>query len=687
VTGRAPAVRRSIVAAAFALLVACRPASYDRRPAWPPFAIGVRFADVVPDPGSTDTLASRPLVTFGKEGRVALSASQRLELPKGFWGVDAEHPGQIFYRVPVPPELQHVARLVVEIESLDPTRPILFPPVVVRPDEGDTIASVPAPRAATRHGMPVEVHATGRVIPELAAREIETPPIAIPAGAVFSGAIGIEQAMWLVQTGTITFHVTAVESDGTERVLKEFRMDPFGWPLHRRWIEVRARLDAVAGRTVRLRLGATAVGDVSTLPLWADPVVLVPRTSPVPAYGVVLVSLDTLRARSVSAYGAERETTPQFDAFAGTGVLFEDASAAAPHTLTSHLSLFTGAYMHSTVVEPLSVLKTSVPTLPELLRRAGYDTAAFTEDGFIAPAFGFARGFAVYGEDKSTDFHRPEGHVETTFAHGVGWLQEHYDRPFFLFLHTYQVHFPYDPPPGYEDVFELHERYTRGPERDRLRYEQEARYTDDALAALLGEIDALGLTDRTLVIVLADHGEEFYEHGEHFHGNDLYDEAIHVPLVMRLPGLLPAARRAGPVSLVDVLPTILDLLGLPAPAGIDGESLLPVAFGAAPRQDRAAYSAPGTGFGTHSAVRTAGYTCIWHPEAGPLECFDRRRDPYERHPLDGQDLATGARAADALLAAFRAREPDVASADAAHPTPPDADPERLEKLRALGYAN
>src|SRR5262249_43235431 len=149
----------------------------------------------------------------------------------GYWGVDAEHPGQIFYRVPLPPELTQEPRLVVEIQSLDPHRRITFPPIVARPAAGETTVSVPAPRSATRGGMPVEVAASARLVPDLAMREVETPPLAIPPGAVFVGAIAIEQAMWLVNTGAINFYVSAVDEHGHEHVLKKFRVDTWGWPL------------------------------------------------------------------------------------------------------------------------------------------------------------------------------------------------------------------------------------------------------------------------------------------------------------------------------------------------------------------------------------------------------------------------------------------------------------------------
>jgi arylsulfatase A-like enzyme len=668
-----PAGRAAL--AALATVVAACTASYDRSPAWPPLAIGVRLADVTP--GATPTR-----VYLGDESRLVLSASREIELPPGFWGVDTDHPGQVFYRIKLPPELELAPRVVIQVESIEPARHVTFKPYLVKPADG-TLVSVPAPRAATR-GKVLGVRATARVVPDLATRDLVTEPIAIPAGATLSTAIGVEPAMWIMQVSPLTFQVTAIDGEGHETVVKETRLDPFGWPLHRRWIEWRIDLGALAGRTVRLRFAVSAKADDASLPVWADPTILVPRTSPAPAYDVLLVSLDTLRARSVSAYGAERPTTPSFDAFADDGVLFGDASTAAPHTLTSHLSVFTGSYMRAALLEPLSVLRADVPTLPERLRRAGYDTAAFTEDAFVAPAFGFARGFATYGEDKSADFHEPEGHVERTFEHGVTWLRDHHDRPFFLFLHTYQVHFPYDPPPAYASELAEPELYPEGPEHDRLLYEQEARYTDDALAALLGELDALGLRERTLVVVFGDHGEEFYEHGEHFHGSDLYDEVIRVPLAMRLPGLVPAGRRvAEPVSLVDVLPTILDALGLPAPAGIDGRSLLPLALGATPAA-RVVFSAPGTGFNAFAAVRTADYTCVWKRKPPLSECFDRRRDPFERHPLRGEPPA-GVGEARRALADFQARDPDPGTSTLEHPVPPDVDPERLEKLRALGY--
>src|SRR5262249_43604643 len=159
-----------------------------------------------------------------------------------------------------------------------------------------------------------------------------------------------------------------------------------------------------------------------------DPVVLAP--APAHAPSVVLVSLDTLRARSVGTYGAERPTTPRLDALGTEGVVFDAAYTSAPHTLPAHVTIFTGRYLRTHGVRsPLVAIGREGDTLTEHLRAKGYDTAAFTEDGFVVPGVGIQRGFATYHENTSPNVHEPLGQAATTFRAGVDWLSHHRDHP------------------------------------------------------------------------------------------------------------------------------------------------------------------------------------------------------------------------------------------------------------------
>ncbi len=515
---------------------------------------------------------------------------------------------------------------------------------------------------------------------DLATRDVVSEPTAIPQGAVLAFRIGIEPPAW--DEGPVAFVLSVIDG-ARETVLHRQIVDP-SRPRDRSWRSVRIDLGRVAGATVRFRFAArpasTTPGQRS-LPVWADPTLLAPPTSPTP-FNVVLVSLDTLRAASVGTYGCARDTTPYLDGeLARQGTTFERAIAPAPHTLPSHMSLFTAVYPRSHGLRrQFGRLGKTFPTLAEALRRAGYETTAFTEDGFLIPEMGFRRGFATYTENPTAGVHARAG-VEATFRRAVAWMRSYRDRPFFLFVHTYQVHEPYTPPPDYVqrfgDAVSL-----QGPPLELLRYEQEVRYTDDALAALMGEVDGLGLGLSTLVVVLSDHGEEFFEHGAMRHGAQVYDEAIHVPLLLRLPGVVPAGHRvATPVSLIDVTPTILDLVGLPLLPGAEGRSVAPLLATGVEPGDRTVFSDVVAEDRLTVAVRTALHTCIFPPGAVPAECFDGVRDPREDRPMTLDPEPAWLTAVRASAAAYREGMFAVPSGSAGAPV----DSERRHNLRALGY--
>jgi len=223
------------------------------------------------------------------------------------------------------------------------------------------------------------------------------------------------------------------------------------------------------------------------------------------------------------------------------------------------------------------------------------------------------------------------------------------------------------------------------------------RYADDQLAAFLEDLEALGVGDRTLVIVTADHGEAFGEHGYFEHTRDSHDETTRVPLVMRLPGAIPAGRRiAEPVSLADIVPTVLDLVGQPPLPATDGMSLLPLMSGAADRLPRdGVFTESGTegpfDWFDVTAIRSRTHSCIHNARVGTTDCFDRRVDPWERFdPLPVEEASPEARATRAALDRFVAAHPPLVprwkQGDAATGEEQiRVEPERVEKLRELGY--
>ncbi|MDX1500741.1 MAG: sulfatase [Thermoanaerobaculia bacterium] len=317
------------------------------------------------------------------------------------------------------------------------------------------------------------------------------------------------------------------------------------------------------------------------------------RSAPLPATrGVILISIDALGAKHLGAYGGPEGVSPFLDALAERALVFERAAVQYPSTLTSHLSILTGLYpAEHGVYPPSSVLAETIPTLPELFQAAGYRTAGHTEGGFMAGGFGFARGFDVFTDTP----HQDETDVERTFSRGIDFLGSLAPREkFFLFLHTYAVHDPYDPPAEFRGAVEpAVGPPPTGPEIRRLNdsgepldpalveryrrlYRGSVRYVDSLLEKLFGELERLRLLHETTVVVTSDHGEEFGEHGRLGHAQ-LYPEHLFVPLVVVHPAVAGAVRVSTLVESLDLAPTLLDLQGIDLPeGGMSGRSLLPL---------------------------------------------------------------------------------------------------------------
>jgi len=327
---------------------------------------------------------------------------------------------------------------------------------------------------------------------------------------------------------------------------------------------------------------------------------------------VLIFLVDTLRADHLSSYGYERNTTPNLDAFAREGVLFERAWSAAPSTAPSHASLFTSTYpashgvwneVHIGEEKLLPRLSPTAVTMAEVFQEAGYNTGCIADGGWIIRHRGLDQGF--------DSFHSENLGVVNRVGNAIDWLDEvSRDQPFFLFLHTYEVHSPYLPPDGYEDRFsdgyqgrlrgllaEARE-YSRSPEiQNRLTdiqrkvfnpvleelgpedvdfmkalYDAELSLVDEQFALLMGYLRLNDLLDDTIVVVTSDHGEEFREHGGFGH-KQVYEECLRVPLMIRVPGGPRGLRRPDPVQLVDLMPTLLDQLGLEGPDSMVGRAL------------------------------------------------------------------------------------------------------------------
>lgn len=312
-----------------------------------------------------------------------------------------------------------------------------------------------------------------------------------------------------------------------------------------------------------------------------------------PPISIVLITVDTLRTDHVGAYGGST-STPAMDRLAREGLLFENAFSPMPETRPAHATLFSSRYprQHGVVSNALT-LPPDVPLITETLRDAGYQTAAFVSTQHVLTSFGLDRGFSVRNEPDTLYRHAHE-----TVPKSLSWLEEQAASvaPFFLWLHVFDPHIPYEPPTAYDRDDEATKR--RWPsitwpllidvaarndgdvpaavlERARSLYASEVEHVDQQLETLLATLDRLGRTDDTLVVLTADHGECF-SNGIYFeHSSCLYEDSIAVPLVFRLPGTIPAGeRRRDVVELSDVAATVLTLAGLEQPSDFGGRSLL-----------------------------------------------------------------------------------------------------------------
>lgn len=516
----------------------------------------------------------------------------------------------------------------------------------------------------------------------------------------------LEPPGWTPGHPPVSFRIVATPSGGDELVLFERRIDPARDPRDRRWHDASVDLSRVRGRPTTFRLEARILNQApgvtrrGSFPVFANPTI---EASARPdRRNLILISLDTLRAKSVGAYGAEHDTTPAFDRrVAAAGALVRRAVVPAPYTPPSHMTMLTGLEpcAHG-VLDRSGVLGPEDLTLAEILRHAGYRTAAFTENAYVVAASGFARGFDTYVEQRSDEEAVP-GFAALTFEQAERWLATDASQPFFLFLHTYEVHAPYRPPRGYQDLFggppeeAADEEDPRAQER---RYEQEIRYTDDLLGGFLDILDARGLSDDTILVVTSDHGEGFIEHFWRQHGFSLYDEALLVPLALRAPGLIEPGTVVEPeVGLVDLVPTLLSLLDVPQPRPVQGRSFaarlgLPNAPPFAERPVASVVSSPRSDsvrFRDFKYIRTA------RKDGGRREeLYDLRDDPREKRNLAERRkhrLASLSRRLDGHLGAcawYRDAHPAGASGGAPMENRPQwlvNEDEVKRRLRSLGY--
>jgi arylsulfatase A-like enzyme len=425
-----------------------------------------------------------------------------------------------------------------------------------------------------------------------------------------------------------------------------------------------------------------------------------------PVRNVVLVSLDTLRADHLGLYGHARDTSPELDAFAREAYVFERALAPAPNTPPSQMSMMTSLYpgRHGFTGKE-TALAEGIETLAGRLQEAGLRTVGFVDGAYLRGFFGFDRGFDRYDDEG--------GGFAAILPKAERWLEAHDDEPFFLFLHTYDVHAPYVSPPPYAGMF--HERPYTGdlvptseaidriwrekialPAEDMQHlvdsYDEGIRYTDAMLGGFLRRLAERGRLDDTLVIVTSDHGEEFGEHGSVNHWQLYYQPNLRVPLVVRPPGGVDGPLRASAqAELIDLLPTVLELVGAEPLAAAQGRSLVPEmaalregapALRDAPDRAALAWWPDPDQLPLRSLVQDGHQLLFNHEVAGFDQLYDLAADPMALRDV----------AAEQPERAARLREIGLRGLSESTPVPGVRAPPRmkidrrtLEQLEALGY--
>lgn len=395
---------------------------------------------------------------------------------------------------------------------------------------------------------------------------------------------------------------------------------------------------------------------------------------------VILVTIDTLRADYLGSYGSKRVETPHLDRLAREGARFTNAATTVPFTLPAHSSIMTGTYppYHGVRENVGYALGEDVPTLAATLAEAGYHTAGFVSAFVLDSRWGIGRGFEHYDDEFDTDQMqaRNMGSVQRDGAETLdavlGWLDDRPAGPFFLWMHLFDPHDPYTPPEPYAS------RYRGRP------YAGEVAYTDSLIGRFRDELEQRDLLDSSLLVLTGDHGEGLGDHGEAFHGYFVYESTVHVPLIIRAPGIAAGRVIGDAVSHIDLLPTILEVANVLPPRQAQGRSLVPLLLD---EPDEAAertaytesyYALLHYGWAPLRSLRNTRYKFIDAPRP---ELYELEPDPGENRNLADERAATAfefEQRLDQLVAGIEPQEKPERAA-------PDIDEDTLRQLRALGY--
>jgi choline-sulfatase len=395
-----------------------------------------------------------------------------------------------------------------------------------------------------------------------------------------------------------------------------------------------------------------------------------------PSINVVLITLDTVRADHLHCYGNNHVKTPVIDGLARSGALFEKAVTQTPLTEPSHASIFTGTNPNIHQVRDNGfALKPSSITLATILRRHGWNTAGFVSTTDLQREFGFNQGFNTYDdqiwEDSGANTNLPAASrpANITVDHAIQWLNTQSDKPFFVWLHLYDAHEPYSPPPQFRDQYPNN------------LYDAEIAFEDQQLGRFLESVRQKSPFRKTIVVLLSDHGESLGEHGEYSHGVFLYDSTVRIAWIISGLGVPAGVRIRQQAREIDVLPTILDLLGIHPSSAIQGTSMVPAFFGKKVPSDysyqETLYPKIDMGWSQLFGIHTAHWMYVRAPRP---ELYNLDHDPGERnnviktHPKIFRELEAQLKKVQLLGNGT----PEQSALDG-------LDSQTMERLKSLGY--
>ncbi|MEW6273344.1 MAG: sulfatase [Thermodesulfobacteriota bacterium] len=500
-------------------------------------------------------------------------------------------------------------------------------------------------------------------------------PVEVPPDAELSFGVAFQAAAFMTETPELAepgrVQIELADADGVKHMLYDRRIDIRNVAADRRWLDERIDLKPLAGKKGTLTFRVLNDGDAAkakdTNVYLSAPRILVPAAGGASkALNLVLITIDCLRADHVGAYGYGKPTTPTLDRLAADGVRFARAYANAPMTLPSVPQLFTSTIFPTKDVD----------TLLEPVAQAGMPSAAVVNNVWI-PLW-LSQG--KHAEPPGTFDVMISGELDAReiVDRALRWLERHHDDRFVLYLHFLDTHTPYGPPraeipafadPGYAgkvgDTFADVEGADAGryDDADRRKiialYDTALRFIDGQIARVLEFLAKSGDLDRTAIVVTADHGEEFWDHGRFFHGQSLYEEVLHVPLIARVPGLgKPGTVIERPVRLLDVAPSLLEWAKLERPATFQGRPLGEVVAAPDLPSDDVIATATQAQFATRYALRTGDLKLIESLDTGKRELFDLAKDPREQTNLASErpkDVAALQARLDAARAVLRER--------------------------------